>query len=188
MNFEVRRIYVEKKHGYNTEALNLKVNFAENLQLNNLKNVRILNRYDISNLNNEDFQKAVKTVFSEPNQDCIYEEIDVDENVFAVEYLPGQYDQRADSAAQCIQIVTGKEKPPVKYAKVIVLEGDLSKEEIEEIKQYYINPVDSREADLAKPDTLDEEYPEAAEVETVENFINESEEGLESSVYQGGLP
>ncbi len=187
MNFEVRRIYVEKKHGYNTEALNLKVNFAENLQLNNLKNVRILNRYDISNLNNEDFQKAVKTVFSEPNQDCIYEEIDVDENVFAVEYLPGQYDQRADSAAQCIQIVTGKEKPPVKYAKVIVLEGDLSKEEIEEIKQYYINPVDSREADLAKPDTLDEEYPEAAEVETVENFINESEEGLEKFRVSRGL-
>jgi len=117
----------------------------------------------------------------------MYEEIDVDENVFAVEYLPGQYDQRADSAAQCIQIVTGKEKPPVKYAKVIVLEGDLSKEEIEEIKQYYINPVDSREADLAKPDTLDEEYPEAAEVETVENFINESEEGLEKFRVSRGL-
>lgn len=187
MNFEVRRIYVEKKHGYNTEAINLKNNFAENLQLNNLKNVRILNRYDVSHISEDDFRNAVKAVFSEPNQDCVHEDIDISGNIFAVEYLPGQYDQRADSAAQCIQIVTGKEKPPVKYAKVIVLEGDLSKNDIVKIKQYYINPVDSREAVLTLPDTLDEEYPESCQVETVENFINKSEEELEAFRIARGL-
>ena len=187
MSFEVRRVYVEKKQGFEAEALKLKADFTENLQLNNLKNVRVLNRYDVSNLNDDDFQKAVKTVFSESNQDCVYEEIDFGENVVAVEFLPGQYDQRADSAAQCIQIITGKEKPVVKYAKVIVLEGSMTKEEIEKIKEYYINPVDSREADLKKPDTLEEKYPEAAEVEVVENFINESEEGLEKFRVSRGL-
>lgn len=187
MNFEVKRVYVEKAIGFNTEAINLKNNFVENLQLNNLENVRILNRYDVSHISYEDFQKAVSTVFSEPNQDCVYENIDVIDKSFAVEYLPGQYDQRADSAAQCIQIITGKEKPPVKYAKVIVLEGNVSKEDLERIKSYYINPVDSREAELTKPDTLDEEYPEATQVEIVENFINKSEEELEEFRIDRGL-
>lgn len=187
MSFEVRRVYVEKKQGFQAEALKLKDDFAENLQLNSLKNVRILNRYDVSNLNDDDFQKAVRTVFSESNQDYVYEEIDFGENVVAVEYLPGQYDQRADSAAQCIQIITGKEKPVVKYAKVIVLDGDLTKEEVQKIKKYYINPVDSRQADLKKPTTLEEKYPEAAEVEVVENFINESEKGLEEFRVSRGL-
>ena len=187
MNFEVRRVYVEKRQGFNAEALNLKADFAENLQLDNLKNVRILNRYDVSNLNDDDFQKAVRTVFSENNQDYVYEEVNLGENVVAVEYLPGQYDQRADSAAQCIQIITGKEKPVVKYARIIVPEGDLTKEEIDKIKKYYINPVDSREADLKKPDTLEEKYPEAEEVEVVENFINKSEEELEKFRVSRGL-
>ncbi|HAQ41350.1 MAG TPA: phosphoribosylformylglycinamidine synthase, partial [Clostridiales bacterium] len=187
MNFEVKRVYVEKKQTFNTEAINLKNNFKENLQLDNLENVRVLNRYDISHMDEEDFQNAVKTVFSEPNQDYVYEDIDMSDNIFAVEYLPGQYDQRADSAAQCIQIVTGKEKPPVKYAKVIVLEGDLSKEDIKKIKDYCINPVDSREAALTKPDTLDEEYPEAEQVETVENFISKSEKELEEFRIDRGL-
>lgn len=187
MNFGVRRIYVEKRNGYNTEASNLKGNFRQTLRLNNLKNVRILNRYDVSDLDEDDFKKAVSTVFSEPNQDCVYEEIDINDNVFAVEYLPGQYDQRADSAAQCIQIVTGKEKPVVRYARVIVLEGDLTSEEIKKIKEYYINPVDSREADLSKSDTLDEKYPEASEVKIVKNFINKSEKGLEELRVSMGL-
>lgn len=187
MNFEVRRVYVEKKQSFNTEAINLKNNFKENLQLNNLENVRVLNRYDVSHIGEEDFKNAVKTVFSEPNQDDVYEDIDTSDNIFAVEYLPGQYDQRADSAAQCIQIVTGKEKPPVKYAKIIVLEGNLGNEDIKKIKQYCINPVDSREASLAKPDTLDEEYPEAEQVETVENFISKSEKELEEFRIDRGL-
>lgn len=178
MNTKVRRIYVEKKQIYNTEAINLKNDLNENLQLNNLKNVRVINRYDVSHISEEDFQNAVKNVFSEPNQDDVFHEISAD-NIFAVEFLPGQYDQRADSAAQCIQIVTGKEKPPVKYAKVLVFEGDLTKEDIKKIKQYYINPVDSREADLGVFETLDDEFPEPKCVEIVENFINKSEKELE---------
>ncbi|MGD9568899.1 MAG: phosphoribosylformylglycinamidine synthase [Sedimentibacter sp.] len=187
MNFEVKRVYVEKKQFFNTEATNLKNNLSLNLMLDNLKNVRVLNRYDVSPISEDDFQQVVKTVFSEPNQDYIYDEIEFSGNIFAVEYLPGQYDQRADSAAQCIQIVTGKEKPIVKYAKVIVLEGELSKEDIIKIKEYYINPVDSREADLSKPDTLEEVYPEANWVETVQNFNSKSEEELEQFRIDRGL-
>jgi phosphoribosylformylglycinamidine synthase len=181
MDFDVKRVFVEKKLGFNTEALNLLNNFRENLQLENLKNLWILNRYDVSHISSEDFEKAVTNVFSEPNQDYVYlDNIDMSDNkIFAVEFLPGQYDQRADSAAQCIQIITGKEKPPVKYARVIVLAGQLSDEDVQKIKEYYINPVDSREADLEKPLTLDEEYPEPQDVETVENFTNKSKEEIE---------
>jgi len=189
MNFDVKRVFVEKKQGFNTEAVNLMNNFKENLKLNKLSNVRILNRYDVSHIGSEDFEKAVTTVFSEPNQDFVYlEQIDEQDNkIFAVEYLPGQYDQRADSAAQCIQIVTGKEKPPVKYAEVIILEGELSDEDFEKIKEYYINSVDSRVADLFKPDTLDEEYPEPDDVETVDNFIDKSKEEVEEYRINMGL-
>ncbi|MGB4438650.1 MAG: phosphoribosylformylglycinamidine synthase, partial [Sedimentibacter sp.] len=189
MNFDVKRVFVEKKQGFNTEAMNLMSNFKENLKLYKLNNVRILNRYDVSHISSEDFEKAVISVFSEPNQDFVYlDDIDIaDDKIFAVEYLPGQYDQRADSAAQCIQIVTGKEKPPVKYARVIVLEGVLSHEDFEKIKEYYINPVDSRVADLIKPDTLDEEYPEPDDVETIENFINKSKVEIEKYRITTGL-
>ena len=189
MNFNVKRIYVEKKPGFNTEAINLKINFEKNLNLTNLKNLRILNRYDVSHISYEDFHNAVKTVFSEPNQDCVYDYIDIkfEKNIFAVEYLPGQYDQRADSAAQCIQIVTGKEKPFVKYAKVIILDGDLSYDDIHRIKQYYINPIDSREAELKIIDSLDEEYSEPNQVKTIENFINKSDEELKDFRINMGL-
>ncbi|MDF2676674.1 MAG: phosphoribosylformylglycinamidine synthase [Bacillota bacterium] len=192
MNFDVKRVYVEKREGFNTEALNLLHNFKDNLKLQNLKNVRILNRYDVSHISSDDFEKAVTTVFSEPNQDIIYRE-NFDElnlskfKIFAVEFLPGQYDQRADSAAQCIQIVTKKEKSPVKYARVILLEGDLNEVELKKIKEYYINTVDSREADLFKPETLDENFPEPADVEMVENFINKSKEELQDYCMKMGL-
>lgn len=189
MNFDVKRVFVEKKLGFNTEALNLLNNFRENLQLENLKNLWILNRYDVSHISSEDFEKAVTNVFSEPNQDYVYlDKIDMSDNkIFAVEYLPGQYDQRADSAAQCIQIITGKEKPPVKYARVIILAGQLSDEDVQKIKEYYINPVDSREAELEKPLTLDEEYPEPQDVVTVENFTYKSKEEIEDYRKQMGL-
>lgn len=189
MNFDVKRVFVEKKLGFNTEALNLLNNFRENLQLENLKNLWILNRYDVSHISSEDFEKAVTNVFSEPNQDYVYlDKIDMSDNkIFAVEFLPGQYDQRADSAAQCIQIITGKEKPPVKYARVIVLAGQLSHEDVQKIKEYYINPVDSREAELEKPLTLDEEYPEPQDVVTVENFTYKSKEEIEDYRKQMGL-
>lgn len=189
MNFNVKRVFVEKKNGFNTEAINLLNNFKENLKLDHLENIRILNRYDVSHITDEDYEKALLIVFSEPNQDILYKEkISIEENkVFAVEYLPGQYDQRADSASQCIQIVTGKEKPPVKYAKVIILEGNLSNYEFEKIKKYYINPVDSRESSLEKPLTLEETYPEPSQVEIVDNFINKTFEELEDYKSYMGL-
>ncbi|HOT22684.1 MAG TPA: phosphoribosylformylglycinamidine synthase, partial [Sedimentibacter sp.] len=112
MNFDVKRVFVEKRAGFNTEALNLLNNLKENLNIEKLNNLRILNRYTVSNIDEDDFKKSVNTVFSEPNQDIVYfEDVELEGHVFAVEYLPGQYDQRADFAAQCIQIVTGKEKP-----------------------------------------------------------------------------
>jgi len=189
MNSEVRRVFVEKKNGFNTEALNLLNNFKENLKLDHLEDVRILNRYDISHVADEDYEKSLSIVFSEPNQDVLYKEnVDTLNNkVFAVEYLPGQYDQRADSASQCIQIVTGKEKPPVKYAKVIILEGKLNEDEFEKIKKYYINPVDSRESSNIKPETLEEIYPEASQVEIVDNFINKTKEEIKGYRSNMGL-
>ncbi len=188
MNFDVKRVYAEKRLGFNTEAVNLLNNLKENLSIGKLNNLRILNRYTVSNIDDEDFIKSVATVFSEPNQDIVYfEEVDLSGHVFAIEYLPGQYDQRADFAAQCIQIVTGKEMPTVKYARVFILEGDLTKEDIEKIKNYLINPVDSREADLTKPSTLHEEYPMPNDVATVNNFINKSKEELEEYRIETGL-
>ena len=180
MNCDVKRVYAEKRLGFNTEAVNLFNNLKENINIDELKALRILNRYDVSNIDDDDFKRSVATVFTEPNQDIVYfEDVDLNGHVFAVEYLPGQYDQRADFAAQCIQIVTGKEKPPVKYARVFVLTGNLSSEDIRKRKDYLINPVDSREAELIKPSTLDEDYPAAKDVEIVNNFINKSKEEIE---------
>lgn len=191
MNLCVKRVFVEKKEGFNVESANLLKNLTENLNLKSLTNLRILNRYDVSHISDEDFEKSIINVFSEPNQDIVYKEnfvnlqenfvnLSVNEKVFAVEYLPGQYDQRADSAAECIMILTGKEKPPVKFARVIALEGDLTDEDITKIKKYYINPVDSREAKLEKPETLVDNYQEAKEVKTVEAFNKLSISELDS--------
>ncbi|MEG0771525.1 MAG: phosphoribosylformylglycinamidine synthase, partial [Clostridia bacterium] len=175
MNSNVKRVFVEKKEGFNVEAKNLFDNLTSNLNLKELTNLRILNRYDVSHISEEDFIQSIACVFSEPNQDIVYkgnEEFSKkNDKIFAVEYLPGQYDQRADSAAECIKILTGKEKPPVKYAKIIVLNGDLSVDDVDKIKKYYINPVDSREAELKKPETLDDNYQEAKDVKIVDEFI-----------------
>ncbi len=184
MNSCVKRIFVEKREGFNVEAKNLLSNLTENLNLTTLKNLRILNRYDVSSISDEDFEKAVTNVFSEPNQDMIFKEDEVffnnGEKIFAVEYLPGQYDQRADFAAECIMILTGKEKPPVKFARIIVLSGDLKENDIEKIKNYYINPVDSREASLKKPLNLDENYKMANDVISVGGFTQMSSVELET--------
>ncbi|WP_312815155.1 phosphoribosylformylglycinamidine synthase [Sedimentibacter sp.] len=188
MNFDVKRVFVEKRSGFNTESINLLNDFKENLQLNNLKNVRILNRYLVSNLSNQDFSRAVATVFSEPNQDDVYfEDIGESDNVFAVEFLPGQYDQRADSASQCIRIITDKEEVKVKYAKIIILEGELTKEDITKIKKYFINPVDSRETDLDGYAAFYEEYAEASDVEYISNFTDKSEKEVEELRISMGL-
>ncbi|HPW99386.1 MAG TPA: phosphoribosylformylglycinamidine synthase, partial [Sedimentibacter sp.] len=187
MNFDVKRIFVEKRPGFNTESLNLLNSLKEGLNIDKLSSIRILNRYDVSNIDREDFENIVKTVFSEPNQDTVYyEDAGLKGNYFAVEYLPGQYDQRADFAAQCAQIVTGKEKPLVKYARVFVLEGELSNEDIEKIKNYCINPVDSREAETEKPHSLSHEQPSSKDVETVE-IINKSPKEIKKYKNDAGL-
>lgn len=187
MNFDVKRIFVEKRPGFNTESLNLLNSLKEGLNIDKLSSIRILNRYDVSNIDREDFENIVKTVFSEPNQDTVYyEDAGLKGNYFAVEYLPGQYDQRADFAAQCAQIVTGKEKPLVKYARVFVLEGGLSDKDVEKIKNYCINPVDSREAEIAKPISLSHEQPSSKDVETVE-IINKSPKEIKKYKNDAGL-
>ena len=145
----VYRVYVEKKSEFANEARTLLSDLKSFMQLKNLSNVRILNRYDVENLDAELFDYAKKTVFSEPQTDILSDELPQTEAaVFAVEYLPGQFDQRADSAAQCIQIISKGERPTVRTAKVYLLFGSLSAEDINSVKKYVINPVEAREASL----------------------------------------
>ena len=178
---QVKRLFVEKKKGCDVEAGMLFNDIKENLGIDGLKSVRIVNRYDVSGIADRDYERAVHTVFSEPPVDIIYDEnIDAGSSrVFAVEYLPGQYDQRADSAAQCIQIMTMGERPEVKTARLIILEGLISDEEFRKIKSYCINPVDSREASLEKPLTLSSEINIPESVDTVDGFIDADRPGLE---------
>ncbi len=181
MSGEVRRIFVEKKKGFDIEALSLFNDLKENLGIERLEGVRIVNRYDISGISGEEYENCRLTIFSEPTVDHVYDEfLEVDEGcrVFAMEYLPGQYDQRADSAAQCIQIITQKERPVILSAKVIVLQGGISSDDFDKIKSYCINPVDSREASLEKPDSLELAVEIPEDVKIVQDFINKDEEAL----------
>jgi len=158
---QVKRIYVEKKEDFNIEAKGLYDDLRINLGIEGLKGVRIVNRYDVEGMSDDEYLAARDIVFCEPPVDRLYEEdlpIDPGHLVFAIEYLPGQYDQRADSAAQCMQIITHKDKPVVKAAKLIILEGDISQEEFQKIKNYCINPIESREASLDKPESLQMSY------------------------------
>ena len=151
----VYRVFVEKKPELANEARALLNDARHLLGITKLENVRILNRYDADNIDAELFDYAVKTVFSEPQLDITSETIDVEgAKVFSVEQLPGQFDQRADSAAQCIQIISQKERPLVRYAKVYMLYGDLTDADVAEVKKYVINPLEAREAAPGKPETL----------------------------------
>jgi phosphoribosylformylglycinamidine synthase len=181
MGKEVRRLYVEKKNGFDIEASHLYRDLKDNLNLKGLQNVRVINRYDISGISDDIFKKARDTIFSEPNSDIVYDEdlpLDSEDFVFAVEYLPGQYDQRADSASQCVQILTHSERPLIRTAKVIVLIGDITLDEFAKVKRYCINPVDSREAFLEKPSTLETNLEAPNDVAILEGFINKTEEEL----------
>ena len=165
----VRRIFVEKKPGLDAEARTLLSEARALLNIRSLEQVRILNRYDVENISDELFDYAVQTVFSEPQLDQVFVSPDLEEaQVFAVEYLPGQFDQRADSAAQCIQIISQGDRPPVRSAKVYALYGNLSAQELAELKKYVINPVEAREASLELPKTLalQTEAPESVPVLT----------------------
>ena len=178
---EIKRIYVEKKEGCNIEASQLLADIKENLGLTNLTGLRILNRYDVEDIADDVFEAASKTIFSEPPVDYIYNEtfeMTEDETAFSMEYLPGQYDQRADSAMQCIQIISGDDKAVVASAKTYVLKGKLSTEDVEKIKHYCINPVDSREASMEKPATLKMDLTIPTTVETIEGFIDMDEKAL----------
>ena len=184
----VYRIFVEKKKELANEAKAL-LNDAKNLLgIQNLKDVRIFNRYDAENITEELFNYAVKTVFSEPQLDISTNEMATDDAiVFAVEYLPGQFDQRADSAAQCIQIISQGDRPIVRSAKVYALYGELSDTDLAEIKKYVINPVEAREASLEKFDTLKVNYEIPTAVKTLDGFNSYSEEELAQFVENYGL-
>ncbi len=183
----VYRIFVEKKPALAKEAQDLLHEAQELLQVKGLTDVRVINRYDVENIDEALFQTAVKNVFSEPQVDMVSEELKAEGTIFAVEFLPGQFDQRADSAAQCIQIISQGERPVVRTAKVYVLEGDLSKHDIAAIRKYVINPVEAREASMEKPQTLAVEYAVPEKVATVEGFLELDRTGLEDMVKSLGL-
>ena len=186
---DVRRIYVEKKAGFDVEAKEILADLRENLDMKGLSDVRIINRYDIEGVTDDEYARARELIFSEPPVDNAYdEEIDMDEGrVFAVEFLPGQFDQRAASAEECVSILTEKDRPKVRYAKVYVLKGEVSDEELEAVKKYVINPVEAREASLEKPDSLDMalDYPE--DVKTVDGFTDMDEDAMQEFLVKMGF-
>jgi len=184
----VYRVFVEKKKELANEARALLNDARELLGIESLRDVRVFNRYDAENMTEELFAYAVKTVFSEPQLDIATSEIELPgAAVFAVEYLPGQFDQRADSAAQCVQIISRGERPLIRSAKVYALYGELSEEEVAEIKKYVINPVEAREASLEKPDTLKTDYAIPTTVKTLTGFNALDRKGLEQFVRDYGL-
>ncbi|WP_432407387.1 phosphoribosylformylglycinamidine synthase [Wukongibacter sp. M2B1] len=179
----VRRLFVEKKKGFDVEAQHLCRNIKENLGIENLECIRVINRYDVAGISDEEFQRSKGTIFSEPNVDKIYDEdieITSDERVLAIEFLPGQYDQRADSAAECVQILTQKEKPLVNVAKLMILKGNINDEDFEKIKGYCINPVDSREALLKKPESLEMQSEVPEDVKILDGFIDRDRDEIAS--------
>ena len=187
---KVRRIYVEKKAPYAVKAAELKGDLKNYLGLDNVEAVREFIRYDVENISDEIFEKACKTVFSEPPVDDLYEEtieIPANGHVFSVEYLPGQFDQRADSAVQCVQFLKEDENPIIKTAVTYMIIGDISEEEFAKIKAYCINPVDSRETDMVKPETLVTEFDEPADVAIFDGFTAMSEDALKDLYNSLGL-
>ena len=184
----VYRVYVEKKKELANEAKGLLSEAKNLLGISNLTDVRIFNRYDAENITEELFNYAIGTVFSEPQLDIATNEIDVkDATVFAVEYLPGQFDQRADSAAQCIQIISQGDRPVIRSAKVYALYGNLTDSDIAEIKKYVINPVEAREADMALPETLVTKFDIPTTVKKLDGFLSLDRKGLEDFVKDMGL-
>ncbi len=179
---DVKRIFVEKRDGFDVEAKNLCADLKSNLGLKKIEKVRIINRYDISGLDEENFIRAEKTILSETNADLVYEEKmpEADDyRVFAMEYLPGQYDQRADSAAQCVQLLTQGERPQVVSAKIVAVKGDITDEEFIKIQNYLINPVESRLASLNKPESLDMKADRPDDVAVINGFIGWNDDEMQ---------
>ncbi len=184
----VFRIYSEKKKGQRLEAESLFSDLKNLLCIKGLEDLRIINRYDVEDIDKELFDYAVKTVFSEPQLDDVYDEInDPEAYIFCVEFLPGQFDQRADSAAQCIQLISKGEKPAVRSARVYLLYGTLSDEDIKEIKKYVINPVEAREASPEIPETLKMDYEIPKAVAVLDGFTGMDKDDLKGFIKEYGL-
>ncbi len=184
----VYRIYVEKKEGFDFEARKLLADVRELLEIRGAEKIRVVNRYDAEEIEKSLFDACVRTVFSEPQMDVATETLDdAGAKTFAVEYLPGQFDQRADSAAQCIQLISQGKRPLVRTAKVYLVYGNVSEEELGAIEKYVINPVESRKAALGLPETLRIEHPVPTEVETLHGFLQLDRAGLEAFVEKYAL-
>ncbi|MBX9032432.1 phosphoribosylformylglycinamidine synthase [Gordonibacter massiliensis (ex Traore et al. 2017)] len=185
----VSRVYVEKKPGFDVEAQQLAHELRDILGIEGLEGLRLVNRYDVEGISEELFAQCVPTVFSEPQSDVASLEMPEADGavVFAVEYLPGQFDQRADSASECIQLISQGERPEVRSAKVCLLKGALSDEDVAAVKHYVINPIEAREASLEPRDTLAMEQPVPPMVETVEGFLDLDEAGLAAFIAERGL-
>ena len=186
----VKRIYVEKREGFNIPARQMILDFQETLNLQNLEGVRLFVRYDVEGMTDEDFKKACVEVFSENNLDTISEKLPTDLNLqrtFAVEYLPGQFDQRADSAAQCCQLVTSKERPLIRTAKIISLSGEISDADFEKVKRYVINPIETQEANFELPKTLKDSVAEIDDVEILDDFNNFDDNQLKNFLSERGF-
>ncbi len=190
---KVRRVYVEKKEGFGVQAQDLKNEISSYLGIRDVENVRVLIRYDVENLSDETFKKACRGVFAEPPVDLLYEEefpVADTCRVFSVEYLPGQFDQRADSAVQCVQFIKEDEQPVIRTATTYVIQGRdgvISEEEFERIKAHCINPVDSRETGLQKPETLVEDYDDPEDVKIFDGFRDMEESKLKELYDSLGL-
>ena len=184
----IKRLFVEKKKGFDIEAGALCRDLKENLGLGGLKSVRIINRYDVEGMSDADIELTRDTVFAEPQVDNIsFGEISIDDKYFATEYLPGQFDQRADSAAQCVQIMTGGEKPIVRTAKIVVLCGDISDDDVNSAADYCINPVESRRASIEMPESLIDKSDEPLDVVTIDGFCDADDDGLKAMIADMGL-
>ena len=186
----VSRVYVEKKPGFDGEAKALERELRTLLGIDGITNLRIVNRYDVEGIDEELFASCVPTVFSEPQADNASAQMPAVADgaaVFAVEFLPGQFDQRADSASECIQLISQGERPTVRSAKVYVLEGELSPADVDAVKHYVINPVEAREASLEPRQTLKANVPEPEPVEVLDGFLELSEAELQAFIDERGL-
>ena len=186
----VRRVYVEKKPEFAVQAKELNQEIKSYLGIRTVENVRVLNRYDVENLSDETFERACNGIFAEPPVDTLYlEEFPAAEgsSVFSVEYLPGQFDQRADSAVQCVQFIKEDEQPVIKTATTYVIEGKITAEELAAIKDHCINPVDSRETGMEKPETLVTVYDEPKDVKIFDGFKDMPEKELKELYSSLGL-
>ncbi len=185
----IQRLFVEKKKGFDIEAKAMYHDLKENLGLKGLTGVRMINRYDVDGITEQELELTKPTVFAEPQVDNLtMETLDIPEGkYFAMEYLPGQFDQRADSAAQCVQIMTGGDRPTVRTAKIVVLLGDVTDEELRAAETYCVNPVESRLAGFEKPETLRDKLDVPEDVKTLDGFIEADEEGLKAIISDMGL-